>query len=301
MENKRHDTVITQTDFTDIKLFRRGKVRDVYDLGTYLLIVATDRISAFDVIMPDPIPGKGVILNEISVFWFSFVEDIIPNHLAESDASRFPENCKPYQKILARRSMLVRKTRPLPVECIVRGYLSGSGWNEYKKSGTVCSLTLPKGLKESDRLSEPIFTPSTKADAGHDVNIGYKEMEALIGAELSRRIRDISIEVYRKAAQYAIGRGIIIADTKMEFGLTEDQRLILIDELLTPDSSRFWPLEGYHPGGAQPSFDKQYLRDYLISIHWDNNTPPPHLPDFVIEQTRIKYQQAYDLLVTRKI
>jgi phosphoribosylaminoimidazole-succinocarboxamide synthase len=296
MESNNLMNVITRTDFPDLKLFRRGKVRDVYDLGDNYLIVATDRISAFDVIMPNPIPHKGILLNKISEFWFNYTSSVIRNHLIHTDIAHFPASCGRYASILQDRSMLVQKTNPLPVECIVRGYISGSGWKEYNKTGTICGMKLPDGLKESDRLSEPIFTPSTKAETGHDRNISFTEIQSLIGVEISQQIRDYSIQIYLKAAQYALSKGIIIADTKMEFGLIDDQ-MILIDELFTPDSSRFWPLDLYHPGSGQPSFDKQFLRDYLLLIKWDNNTPPPQLPETIIDQTRMKYQLAHDLLI----
>lgn len=298
MENNQPFSTVIQTDFSGLTLFRRGKVRDVYDLGEQLLIVATDRISAFDVIMPNPVPQKGTLLNAISAFWFNFSRDIIPNHLIQTDVNQFPAVCKAYGSVLAGRSMLVQKTRPVPVECIVRGYISGSGWKEYLKTGSVCGERLPENLKESDRLPEPIFTPSTKAETGHDQNITYAEMQSLIGRELAGQIRAYSLSIYRKAVRYALSKGIIIADTKMEFGIRDD-RLILIDELLTPDSSRFWPSDQYTPGGGQPSFDKQFLRDYLLSIRWDHNSPPPQLPENIIDQTKKKYQLAYDLLVSQ--
>lgn len=286
---------VVETDLSGLKLFRRGKVRDVYDLDPYLLIVATDRISAFDVIMPDPIPGKGKILTGISAFWFEKTKEIISNHVVTTDMNEYPSECRPHHEILSGRSMLVKKTRALPVECIVRGYLSGSGWKEYQKTQSVCGISLPAGLKESDRLPEPIFTPSTKAEAGHDQNISFGETVRITGQETAEKIRTASIAVYEFARDYALKKGIIIADTKMEFGIL-DGELILIDELLTPDSSRFWPADQYTPGKSQPSFDKQYLRDYLISLDWDNNTSPPMLPDEIVNRTKEKYRQALKIL-----
>ncbi len=284
-------TAVRETHLTDHRLFRRGKVRDVYDLGEHLLIVATDRISAFDVIMKEPVPDKGRILTQISAYWFNLTSSVIPNHVVSTNVADLPAVTEKERTSLEGRSMLVRKTKALPVECIVRGYLSGSGWKEYQLDGSICGIVLPQGLRESDRLPEPIFTPSTKAESGHDQNIRFEDVEKLVGKEVARKIRDTALDVYRTACRHAENRGIIIADTKMEFGLLDDQ-LILIDELLTPDSSRFWPMESYVPGRSQPSFDKQFLRDYLISIKWDPNTPAPDLPDSVIKKTREKYQEA---------
>ena len=276
------------TNFADLGPRHQGKVRDIYDLGDRLLLVATDRISAFDVVMADPIPDKGRILTQISAFWFRLLSDIIPHHLVSLDVGDFPPSCQPHREVLAGRSMLVRKTRPLPVECIVRGYLAGSGWADYRKTGAVCGIPLPAGLKESDRLPEPIFTPSTKAALGtHDQNITFTEAAAAIGSDLATQVREVSLNLYRRASAWAEPRGIILADTKFEFGLV-DGDLLLIDEVLTPDSSRFWPQDDYAPGRAQKSYDKQYLRDYLESLGW--NKPP--LPPEVVANTRTKYLEA---------
>ncbi|MCX5836870.1 MAG: phosphoribosylaminoimidazolesuccinocarboxamide synthase [Deltaproteobacteria bacterium] len=288
---------LIRTEFTGLKLFNRGKVRDVYETGRYLLIVASDRISAFDVIMPNPIPGKGEILTRMSVFWFKKMNDIIQNHMVSTDPVDFPDECGPYRDVLQGRSMLVKKARPLPVECVVRGYLSGSGWKDYVRDKTISGIRLPDGLKESSRLPEPIFTPSTKAPEGqHDAAISKKEMEGIIGTDLTEKIVDISLSIYRKASKTAEDAGIIIADTKMEFGIYED-RLILIDELLTPDSSRFWPRDDYAEGRGQRSYDKQFLRDYLLSINWNQRPPAPDLPDDIIEKTRQKYEEALSRFV----
>lgn len=287
MEVTLYDTV-----FPDLNLLRQGKVRDMYDLGDALLMVATDRISAFDVVMPNPIPGKGRILTQMSMFWFEVMEGLIPNHLITADVDRFPQACHPYADKIRDRSMLVRKAEPLSVECIVRGYLSGSGWKSYLESGRICEMRLPKGLIESDQLPEPMFTPSTKADIGaHDENISIKQVEDLLGKALAARLRDVSLAIYKKAVEFAEPRGIIIADTKFEFGLIDDE-LVLIDEILTPDSSRFWPKDTYRPGGSQKSFDKQYVRDYLLSLSWDKRPPAPELPPEVVENTRRKYDEA---------
>lgn len=280
------------TVFPDLNLLRQGKVRDMYDLGDALLMVATDRISAFDVVMPNPIPGKGRILTQMSMFWFEVMEGLIPNHLITADVDRFPQACHPYADKIRDRSMLVRKAEPLSVECIVRGYLSGSGWKSYLESGRICEIRLPKGLIESDRLPEPMFTPSTKADIGaHDENISFKQVENILDKALAARLRDVSLAIYKKAVEFAEPRGIIIADTKFEFGLIDDE-LVLIDEILTPDSSRFWPKDTYRPGGPQKSFDKQYVRDYLLSLGWDKRPPAPELPPEVVENTRRKYDEA---------
>jgi phosphoribosylaminoimidazole-succinocarboxamide synthase len=288
---------IQTTEFKDLNLIGRGKVRDIYSVKNYLLIVTTDRISAFDVIMPNPVPDKGVILNRMSAFWFDKMKDIIGNHIVSTDPAEFPEECAPYRKILEGRSMLVKKASPLPVECIVRGYLSGSGWKDYQKNKTVSGIKLPDGLKESSRLPETIFTPSTKASEGeHDSPINRKDMEDLIGVELTDKVIKTSLAVYERAAVIALKAGIIIADTKMEFGLIGDE-LILIDELLTPDSSRFWPADDYEEGRAQKSFDKQFLRDYLLSINWNQKPPAPQLPPEIIENTRKKYEEALKRLV----
>ena len=285
------------TDFKGLKLQGRGKVRDIYEVDKCLLIVATDRISAFDVIMPNPIPGKGKILTGMSVFWFNRMNGIIENHLLSTDPFAFPDACLPYIKELEGRSMLVKKAKPLPVECVVRGYLSGSGWKDYRESGTISGIALPRGLRESARLSEPLFTPSTKAPEGkHDMPMTKREMEDIIGSKQTEKIIEISLAIYAMASRLAEEAGIIIADTKMEFGIIEE-RLILIDELLTPDSSRFWPKDDYEEGRPQKSFDKQFLRDYLVSINWNQKPPAPDLPDEIIEQTRKKYEEALDRLV----
>jgi len=283
---------IFETDIPELKLIKRGKVRDIYDLDDKILLIASDRISAYDVIMPNPVPGKGEILTQISLFWFKILEDIIPNHLISSNVDEFPESCKPYADILAGRSMLVKKAKPLPIECVVRGYITGSGWKSYQASGEVCGIKLPNGLKESDQLAEPIFTPSTKEELGaHDINIDFHEATNLIGSDLAEQVKELSLSIYKKGAALAAEKGIIIADTKFEFGIFNDQ-LILIDEVLTPDSSRFWPKQTYQPGGPQNSYDKQYLRDYLISIKWDKTPPAPTLPDEVIQNTYQKYLEA---------
>jgi len=279
-----------------LSLAGRGKVRDIYSLDDKLLIVATDRISAFDVIMPNPIPDKGRILTQMSVFWFHAMEDIIGNHIISTNPEDYPEVCRPYRDILNGRSMLVKKARPLPVECIVRGYLSGSGWKDYQRDGAISGIQLPAGLKESARLPAPIFTPSTKAPEGeHDMAITREGVEKLIGKELTEKVAGLSIEIYNRAAGFALQRGIIIADTKMEFGLL-DGELIIIDELLTPDSSRFWPLDDYVEGRGQSSFDKQFLRDYLLSLDWNQRPPAPELPGEIISKTAEKYREALERL-----
>ncbi|SDE46283.1 phosphoribosylaminoimidazolesuccinocarboxamide synthase [Desulfuromonas thiophila] len=283
---------IMQTDCPGLKLVNRGKVRDIYDVGEYLLIVTSDRISAFDVIMNEGIPGKGQVLTEISVFWFSMMQDIIPNHIVSTNVEEFPSAALAYRDQLEGRSMLVKKARPLPVECIVRGYISGSGWKEYQAKGSICGIPLPSGLKESDRLPEVIFTPSTKAELGeHDENIPFSKVEELCGAALAAQVRDTTIAIYERARSYAATKGIIIADTKFEFGLYNDQ-LLWIDEALTPDSSRFWPADQYQPGGPQPSFDKQFLRDYLETLDWGKKAPAPDLPAEIVRKTGEKYREA---------
>jgi phosphoribosylaminoimidazole-succinocarboxamide synthase len=282
--------VISQTDLPGLKLRGRGKVRDIYEVGDRLLIVATDRLSAFDVVLPTPIPDKGRVLTQLSMFWFDKLASVIPNHVIS--ATDFSGELAPFAASLAGRSMLVRRTEPVPIECVVRGYLSGSGWKDYQTSGGVCGIRLPAGLRESDQLPGPIFTPSTKATAGHDENISFQEMVARVGRALAERLRDTSIEIYRRATAFAAERGIIIADTKFEFGLIGSE-LIWIDEALTPDSSRFWPGDEYAPGKAQPSFDKQYVRDYLERIGWNKKPPAPALPADVVAATRDKYQEAY--------
>jgi phosphoribosylaminoimidazole-succinocarboxamide synthase len=281
---------------------RQGKVRDIYDLGDQLLLVATDRISAFDVVMAEPIPDKGRILTRLSAFWFRHLADLTPNHLVSLKVEEFPPACRPFQDLLEGRAMLVRQCKPLPVECIVRGYLSGSGWAEYRQSGAIGGLPLPPGLVESQKLPEPIFTPSTKAELGtHDENIDFATMASQVGAVLAAKVRDLSLAIYRRALAWAEPRGIIIADTKFEFGLTADDKLLLIDEVLTPDSSRFWPQEDYQPGGPQKSYDKQYLRDYLESLGWNKQPPPPPLPADVIANTRARYLQALEVLTGEKL
>jgi phosphoribosylaminoimidazole-succinocarboxamide synthase len=281
-----------QTDLKGLKLVNRGKVRDLYDLGEYLLIVATDRISAFDVIMPNPIPGKGEILTKLSEFWFRQMAGIIGNHLVTADVEKFPAECRPHRDVLKGRSMLVKKAKPLPVECIVRGYISGSAWKDYTGGKPVSGIRLPEGLKESSRLPEPLFTPSTKAPEGeHDMPISREEMARIIGKELTDRIIEVSLAIYKRADAIASSVGIIIADTKMEFGMMGGE-LILIDEVLTPDSSRFWPRDDYAEGRGQKSYDKQFLRDYLLSLKWDQKPPAPELPADIIEKTRQKYEEA---------
>jgi len=287
---------VRETNIETLNLIKRGKVRDIYDLDDCLLMVATDRISAFDVVMPNPVPEKGKILTQISLFWFEIMKPFLPNHVISANVDDYPEICRPYSDILRSRSMLVKKAEPLPIECIVRGYISGSGWNDYQMSGNVCGIKLPEGLKESDKLPEPVFTPSTKAESGlHDVNIDFEKTVEKIGKPLAEKVRTLSLEIYNKGADLAYNKGIIIADTKFEFGLL-DNDLILIDEILTPDSSRFWPRSSYKPGGAQKSFDKQYLRDYLLSINWNKKPPAPSLPQNVINNTRNKYLEAFQQL-----
>ena len=287
---------LKQSDFVDIPLLKRGKVREVYDLGDQLLIVASDRISAFDVVMDDPIPDKGKILTSISLFWFKELEEIVKNHLVSSNPAEYPSVCQKYTAQLKGRSMFVKKTTPLPVECIVRGYISGSGWKEYLSTGSVSGIVLPQGLKESERFPKPIFTPSTKAEEGmHDENITFEKAVEILGSDMAEEVRRISLEMYNMGSALALDKGIILADTKFEFGI-QNGRLILIDEALTPDSSRFWPVDGYSPGGPQKSFDKQFLRDYLIQISWSQQPPPPALPAEIIEKTREKYLEALEIL-----
>jgi phosphoribosylaminoimidazole-succinocarboxamide synthase len=290
--------VVRETKFAGISPAARGKVRDIYDAGDKLLIVATDRLSAFDVILPTPIPDKGSVLTQLSLFWFDLLRDVIPNHVVSG--TEFPAPFEAYREELAGRSMLVRKTEPLPIECVVRGYVSGSGWKDYQATGQICGIALPAGLRESDRLPEPIFTPAIKAATGHDENISFEQAAALIGKQRAQRVREISLEIYRRAAAYAEPRGILLADTKFEFGLLNDE-LIWIDEALTPDSSRFWPAAQYQPGGPQPSFDKQFVRDYLESIRWPKTPPGPELPLEVVGATRGKYREAYRILTGREL
>lgn len=287
--------VVLQTEISDVGVPRRGKVRDIYDIGEYMLLVATDRISAFDVVLPNGIPGKGRVLTEISVYWFRQMEDIVKNHLVATEISDFPEKLRKYRDILEGRSMLVKKAEPMPVECIVRGYLSGSGWKEYREKGVVCGISLPEGLLESSRLDEPIFTPSTKADKGHDINISFDEMKNIAGDETAERLRELSMRIYSKASEMAEKMGIIVADTKFEFGLYNGE-LILIDELLTPDSSRFWSLKDYIPGKGQDSFDKQIVRDYLLTLDWDKTPPGPALPDDIVMKTAERYREIMEIL-----
>jgi len=292
------DHILMKTNFPTLKLAGTGKVRDIYSVDPHLLIVTTDRISAFDVIMPNPIPGKGTMLTRMSAFWFDKMSDIVVNHLISTDPSDFPAECASYRESLRGRSMLVRKAKPLPVECIVRGYLSGSGWKDYLRDQTVSGIRLPSGLKESSRLPEPVFTPSTKAPEGeHDMAISRQEVENLIGRDLTQKLVEKSLAIYQRASTIAEQSGIIIADTKMEFGLYEGE-LMLIDELLTPDSSRFWPLDAYEAGRSQSSFDKQYLRDYLLSIEWNQKPPAPELPHHIIEKTAEKYREAMERLTS---
>ncbi len=291
---------VVRTDFDALTLLHRGKVRDMYGIPGHddeLLMVATDRISAYDVVMSDPIPGKGKILTRLSLFWFDMLRDIVPNHLIAAEVDQYPEICRPYREQLEGRSMLVRRTKVMPYECIVRGYLSGSFWKAYQKDTNVCGFRLPAGLRESDKFATTLFTPSTKAELGeHDENISLARMKELIGEELAEEMADISVRLYEMAADYALGRGVIIADTKFEFGMADGQ-LILIDEVLTPDSSRFWPLDQYQPGRGQPSFDKQFLRDYLSSLDWNKLPPPPSLPREILDKTQACYEEALNRIV----
>ncbi len=287
---------VYETNLEGLRLVSRGKVRDIYDLGEHLLIVTTDRLSAYDVILPTPIPGKGEVLTRLSVHWFGHTKDLVPNHLVSADPAEYPEPARRHAEVLAGRSMLVKKAKPLPVECIVRGYLSGSGWKDYQRTGSVCGIPLPGGLRESEKLPEPIFTPSTKAEVGdHDENIPFSRVEELIGADLARRVRDLALVVYQRGADEAADKGILIADTKMEFGLLGDE-LILIDELLTPDSSRFWRAADYRMGVPQQSLDKQYVRDYLSGLDWDKTPPGPELPPEVVAETSRRYREILGIL-----
>jgi len=288
---------LLHTSFEGLTPYRQGKVRDLYEVEEHLLVVATDRISAFDYVLASGIPDKGAVLNQLSAFWFGLMTDIVPHHLVSTDPDDYPEAARRHASVLRGRSMLVRRTRTLPVECVVRGYLSGSGWKEYGKTGRICGIELPAGLRESDRLPAPIFTPSTKADSGHDVNITEAEVANVVGADLAGELRERSLEIYARGARHAERAGIIVADTKFEFGLLDEPgrppRLLLIDEVLTPDSSRFWPADAYQPGGPQPSYDKQYVRDYLEAIGWNKQPPAPALPLDVISKTREKYLEAF--------
>jgi phosphoribosylaminoimidazole-succinocarboxamide synthase len=284
---------LLETHLPGLALWRRGKVRDVYDLGDRLLVVATDRISAFDVVLPTPIPDKGVVLTQLSIFWFRRLGDVVSHHVLASEIEEYDRPLREHADQLRGRSMIVTRTEPLPVECVVRGYLAGSGWKEYQATGAVCGIALPPGLRESDRLEPALFTPSTKAEVGHDENIPFSEVERLLGRARAQEVRATSLEIYTRARTHAESRGIILADTKFEFGLTEGGELLLIDEVMTPDSSRYWPRDQYTPGGAQPSFDKQYVRDYLDSRKWDKRPPAPELPPEVVARTREKYLEAY--------
>jgi phosphoribosylaminoimidazole-succinocarboxamide synthase len=291
---------ILRTDFKDVPLLSRGKVRDIYDLGDALLIVSTDRISAFDHILPNGIPDKGKVLNQISLFWFDHLRETVRHHVRERDASRFPASVRPHAATLRGRAVVVERLDMLPVECVVRGYLSGSGYKEYLKTGAVCGIRLPVGLKESDRLPEPIFTPSTKATTGHDENIPFSRVVEMVGKATAEAARDLTLSVYTRACQWAEGRGIIIADTKFEFG-RDAKGLVLADEVLTPDSSRFWPADAWKPGGPQASLDKQFVRDYLESITWDKNPPAPKLPDAIVEGARARYVEIFRRLTGREL
>lgn len=289
-------TSIPKTQFNDLSLVRQGKVRDIFDTGESLLMVTTDRLSAFDVVLPDIIPDKGKVLNQISVFWFKQMETIVKNHIITTNVTEYPKEFKQHLDALNKRSMLVKKAEPLPVECIVRGYITGSGWSSYQKEGHVCGIKLPEGLKESEKLAHPLFTPSSKAEIGdHDINISFEEAVKLVGSDTASKLKDLSLKIYKKGAEYALTKGIIIADTKFEFGLL-DGEVILIDEILTPDSSRFWPLKEYEPGKSQNSFDKQYVRDWLIESGWDKNPPGPKLPQEVIDTVSKTYKEIYTRL-----
>jgi phosphoribosylaminoimidazole-succinocarboxamide synthase len=296
---------LLETSLAGLTLHRRGKVRDVYEVGHDLLIVTTDRISAFDYVLGSGIPDKGKVLTQLSAFWFERMGDLVPHHLIATDVARFPESLRPHADVLHGRAMLVRRTEPVPVECVARGYLSGSGWKEYQRSGSVCGVKLPSGLRESDRLPQPIFTPATKAESGHDINISEEEAGRLVGAPLIARLKALTLEIYRRGAAHAESKGIIVADTKFEFGLVgaadPATDIVLIDEVLTPDSSRFWPSDHYDPGHGQPSFDKQFVRDYLEQIQWNKQPPVPSLPDDVVRKTREKYVDAYRLLSGREL
>ncbi len=287
--------LVLKTEFSDITLLKRGKVRDIYDLGEHLLLVVTDRISAFDVVLPNGIPEKGRVLAQISLYWFRQMEDIIQNHIVATRVEDFPEKLHKYAEILDGRSMLVKKARPIAVECVVRGYLSGSAWKEYKNNRTVCGIKLPEGLAESSRLNKPLFTPSTKAEQGHDINISFDEVVRIVGQEMAERLKDLSIRIYSKASDMAVKKGIIIADTKFEFGFYKGE-LMLIDELLTPDSSRFWSIKDYAPGRGQEGFDKQIVRDYLLTLIWNQTYPGPVLPDEIVEKTSARYKEILKIL-----
>ena len=291
---------IYETNFPALRFLKRGKVRDIYDLGEHLLIVATDRLSAFDVIMPQPIPYKGKVLTQISNYWFERMNDIVPNHIVSTHVEEFPKECLPYADQLCDRSIVVKKATPLPIECVARGYLSGSGWSEYQLSGTVCGIRLPAGLVESEKLAVPIFTPATKADVGHDENIGFELAASMIGTEYAEKVRALTLAIFQRAGTIAAEKGILLADTKMEFGIFRNE-LILIDELLTPDSSRFWSLSNYKKGGPQASFDKQFVRDYLLSIHFNKKPPGPKLPEEIIQKTSLLYREALKKLTGKDV
>jgi phosphoribosylaminoimidazole-succinocarboxamide synthase len=291
---------ITTTDLPGLNLIHRGKVRDIYEVGGDLLFIATDRISAFDCILPNGIPDKGRVLTQMSLFWFDYLKSFVPNHLITADPDAFPATLQPFLKQIEGRSMLVRKAKMVPVECVARGYVSGSGWKDYQRTGAICGIPLPTGLTESARLPEPIFTPATKAETGHDENISFEEAAAIIGAETAGRLRDLTLEIYSRASAYALTRGIIIADTKFEFGFI-DGELTLGDEVLTPDSSRFWPAATYAPGGPQKSFDKQFVRDYLETLDWNKQPPAPQLPPDVVQKTGAKYREAYEILTGKTL
>ena len=286
---------VYSTDLDGVAISRRGKVRDMYEVGDHLLMVATDRISAYDVVLDSLIPDKGAVLTQLSAFWFGRTTGITQNHMLSTDPADYPDTLAPHAELLRGRSMLVRRTEPVPIECVARGYLAGSGWREYRQSGSVCGVPLPPGLRESDRLPEPIFTPATKAETGHDINISAEEAGGIVGADLVERLRDLTLQLYAHGAAHAEQHGIIVADTKFEFGLAGGE-IVLIDEALTPDSSRFWPLDDYAPGRGQASFDKQYVRDYLDGIDWDRQPPAPELPPDIVQRTRDKYREAYRLL-----
>ncbi len=292
--------MLYSTDYKDLKLFKKGKVRDVYDLDDKILIIATDRISCFDVVLPTAIPEKGKILTQVSLFWFEHLKDVVDNHIISSDVNDLPENLKPFKSDLEGRFVITKKCEVVPFECVVRGYISGSGWKEYKQSQSICGIKLPEGMVESQKLPEPIFTPATKAEEGHDENVDFDYMSSKVGKELSEKLRDISITLYKRAAEFADQKGIIIADTKFEFGLL-DGKIVLVDEILTPDSSRFWPKESYKPGGAQMSFDKQFVRDYLETLDWDKTPPGPDLPGDIVQKTKAKYEEALKLLSGKSI
>jgi len=291
-------SIVTKTDLP-LKVYKKGKVRDVYETDDSLLLIVTDRISAFDYVLHEPIPKKGICLTQISKFWFDYFKDTVPSHVISSDVEKFPDDLKNYKDTLNGRSMLVKKAKVLPIECIVRGYISGSAWKSYKKDGTVCGIKLPPGLRESEKFDDPLFTPSTKAESGHDINISFDKMKEIVGKKDAVKMKELSLKIYNEGAKYALEKGIIIADTKFEFGKIDD-KIILVDEILTPDSSRFWPADLYEPGKSQPSFDKQYVRDYLSTTGWDKNSDPPHLPDDIINETQRKYQDAYEKITDKK-